>query len=371
MMQIQPDWLTAPWLKAVFAALGPDHVRVVGGAVRDALRGQAVGDVDMATTLTPDGVTARAVAAGLKVVPTGIDHGTVTVVSAGRGVEVTTLRADVATDGRHATVAFTTDWSIDAHRRDFHLNAVYMDAAGQVFDPTGLGVAHARDGRVVFIGDAHARIAEDYLRILRFFRFSARFAAVIDPAGLAAVHAMKDGLLTLSAERVWHELNGLLAVPDAAPTVAVMRRAGVWGIIAPEAARDLPADIPADPVLRLAVMIATENGAELCAKRLKLSRRDATRLVAACGPLRTGDEAALKAHIYRLGAQTVIDRSWVHQPDGATHIRALAQTWPVPKFPLTGRDAAAAGIPAGPEMGAWLQAREEAWIAAGFPEREA
>ena len=232
-------WLEAAATRAVIAALeaagGPGCARFVGGCVRNALIGQPVEDVDIATTLRPE-ETERAIrAAGLKAVPTGLAHGTVTAISGREPFEITTLRRDVSTDGRNATVAFTDDWAEDAGRRDFRLNALYADAGGQVFDPTGEGVADALAGRVVFVGDPATRIREDYLRILRFFRFFAWYGAgEPDPAGLAACAALAPGMSRLSAERVSKELTRLLAAPDPRAAVTAMAATGVLARILPD-----------------------------------------------------------------------------------------------------------------------------------------
>jgi poly(A) polymerase len=234
-------WLTAPATRAVMAALeaagGPDCARFVGGCVRNALIGAPVADIDIATTLKPEETDRAIRAAGLKAVPTGMAHGTVTAVSAHQPFEITTLRRDVTTDGRNATVAFTDDWAEDAARRDFRLNALYADGEGQVFDPTGAGVSDAVAGRIVFVGDPETRIQEDYLRILRFFRFFAWYGrGEPDAAALAACGALAPGMTRLSAERVSKELMTLLAAPDPREAMAAMSAAGVLAQILPEAA---------------------------------------------------------------------------------------------------------------------------------------
>ena len=246
------DWLTRPQTRAVLAALAAKGfaARAVGGAVRNALLGRTVGDIDIATSARPEEVIAAARAAGLAAVPTGIDHGTVTVIADQVPYEVTTLRRDVATDGRHATVAFTDDWEADARRRDFTLNALYCDAEGQVFDPLG-GYPDLVAQRVRFIGDAHERIREDYLRILRFFRFTAEYAAgPPDAAGLAACVSEREGLTRLSAERVRQELLRLLVAPRAAELVRAMQDYGILALVLPAAPR---------PAL-LAVLLPSRRG---------------------------------------------------------------------------------------------------------------
>jgi len=287
-------WMTAPATRAVIAALqaagGPGAARFVGGCVRDALLGRDAPDIDIdvATPLTPDAVVRALEAAGLRAVPTGIEHGTVTAVAHGRPVEITTLRRDVETDGRHAVVAFTEDWGQDAARRDFRLNALYADPDGTLHDPTGCGVDDALTGRVVFVGDPAARIREDYLRVLRFFRFFAHYGrGPADPAAAAACAALRDGLAGLSAERVSKELLKLLAAPDPRPAVRLMETTGVLAVLLPEAGglerfEGLTAlgAAGADPVLRLAALLDGPVG-ETVARRLRLPNRVRDRLAAA------------------------------------------------------------------------------------------
>src|SRR5579862_7309671 len=232
-------WLSHPATRAVIAALeaagGEGCARFVGGCVRNALLRAPVSDIDIATTLTPDVVIKALAEARLKSVPTGIEHGTVTAIAQGRPFEVTTLRRDVETDGRRAVVAFTTDWAEDAQRRDFRLNALYADPAGQLYDPTGGGLADIRAGRIVFVGDAATRIREDALRILRFFRFQAWYGRTEpDAAGLAACAALRDRISHLSAERVSAELLKLLAAEDPRGVVRLMAQSGVLAVVLPE-----------------------------------------------------------------------------------------------------------------------------------------
>lgn len=379
-----PDWLTAPATQAVLDALetagGDGCVRVVGGAVRNALMGRPVDDVDLATRLHPEAVMAALQAAGLKAVPTGLAHGTVTAVSGGRGFEVTTLRRDVATDGRHAEVAFTDDWAEDAARRDFRLNALYADREGRVFDPTGEGVADALAGRVVFVGEPARRIAEDYLRILRFFRFSAWYGqGAPDPVGVAACAAGRDGLPRLSAERVSKELLKLLAAPDPRPVLAAMDEAGVLGVILPEAVVTgrfgRLVESCHDPLLRLAALLP-ENAATAgeVAARLRLSNAQRDRLTAAADqtvPVGPGlAPAALRAALYRLGRETVRDRLTLAEASGLKApetLWALVETWPIPRLPVGGADLARLGVPPGPTTGEILRAFEAGWIADDFP----
>jgi len=377
----RPAFLDDPALIAVLEAL--PEARVVGGAVRDALAGREVADVDLATPRRPQAVMAALKQAGLKAVPTGLDHGTVTAVSGGRGFEVTTLRRDVATDGRRATVAFSEDWEEDAARRDFTINAMSMDRAGQVFDPFG-GRADLAAGRVRFVGDAATRIAEDYLRILRFFRFWARYGTgAPDAEAMAAIRGGVGGLAMLSAERVWSELRRILAAPDPSAAVALMAAAGVLGVVLPEGtevarlSRLVALGAPADPLLRLAALLA--EGADLgaLAARLRLSHAERDRLARLRDPaLRlppdAGAAAIRAALVAAEGAADVAAASWLTQagapddPAAWTALRARIAATPVPVFGLEGRDVVALGIAPGPEVGRLLRLLREEWAADGY-----
>jgi poly(A) polymerase len=376
------DWLTSSASVAVFDALevagGPDCARYVGGCVRNSLVGRPVDDIDVATRLRPEDAMAALKAAGIKVVPTGLAHGTVTAVSERRPYEITTLRRDVETDGRRAVVAFTDDWAEDAARRDFRLNALYADRAGAIFDPTGQGVEDARAGRVVFVGEPARRIEEDYLRILRFFRFYAWYGrAEPDADGLAACAAHAEGISRLSAERVSKELLKLLAAPDPRPAVRAMREAGVLERLFPAVADSAPFEAisaaSGDAGLRLSALLPDDpvQVTEI-ARGLRLPRAMEARLAAAAeGPLDPETEAkTLRAMIYRLGAQAVRDRI---QRGGATTGTSTAQAlalidgWTPPRLPVGGRDLAKLGLEPGPETGRILKAFEADWIAADFP----
>ena len=367
-------WLHDADAQAVCRALAADgsDVFFVGGCVRDALLGVPGADVDLSTPLEPQEVMRRAEAAGLKAVPTGVDHGTVTVVSGGHGFEVTTFRRDVETDGRRAVVAYSTDITDDARRRDFTLNALYATVEGRVVDPLG-GVADCLNRRIRFIEDADQRIQEDYLRILRYFRFHAWYsdpATGFDPDALAAIAANTHGLETLSAERVGSEMLRLLAAPDPAPAVAVMRQTGCLPRILPCAddrllgpVVHLGASVGAspDPILRLAAL-----GGGNVAERWRLSRADARRLndisQAAYGtdPLpevayRKGHDTALAAAVIRAAlAQTPVDAADVGTIKTASNAR----------FPVTAADL----MPdyQGPALGEKLAELETRWIASGF-----
>lgn len=392
---VQP-WMAQPETRRVIDALeargSRGCARFVGGAVRNSLMGLPVDDIDIATTLTPDEVTEALEVAGLKAVPTGMDHGTVTAVSGGHPFEITTLRRDVSTDGRNATVAFTDSWAEDAQRRDFRFNALYADADGQVVDPTGGGVEDARTGRVIFVGDPLTRLREDHLRNLRFFRFHAWYGqGAADPAALAACEALKGMLGGLSAERVQKELLKLLAAPDPRDALRLMVETQILQEILP-AARNFARlermiDIDAtsgwepDPLLRLAALLPDDpKSAATTAERLRLSNAMRDRLVAALGPEPTlnsfmSPRAARRA-IWQAGSAGFADRvrlAWAGSDRTATEpqwraLLALGQTWTVPVFPIGGEVVAAAGVPKGPLIGEVLREVEAWWIDHDFPD---
>ena len=350
-------------LRAVWAAV--PSARVVGGAVRDTLLGAPVADIDLATPQPPAAVMAALTEAGLGAKPTGIAHGTVTAVAAGRGFEITTLRRDLATDGRRAVVAFTEEWRQDAARRDFTINALSMDQAGGVYDYWG-GIADLRAGRVRFVGDPAARIAEDYLRVLRFFRFHARFGRVTpDAATLAAIRDGVPGLARLAPERVWRELRGLLAAPSPAAALAMMRATGVLAAVLPEAVGEAPEK--GDAMVRLAGLIGGAGAAQAAreiAARLRLSGAERDRLAAlVAGPAPAGERQALRAAIATLGREVVLGRLVLAGADAAT--MAMAQSEQVAPFPLRGRDLEALGIGGGRAMGELLREIEAWWLAGG------
>lgn len=378
-------WLTSSATRAVMAALtqagGADCARFVGGCVRNALLDVAVDDIDIATRLTPKQVLEALKVAGLRAIPTGIDHGTVTALSEKLPYEITTLRRDVETDGRYARVAFTTDWAEDAARRDFRLNALYADAAGGVHDPTGHGVEDALSGRIIFVGEARQRIAEDYLRILRFFRFHAWYGrGEADPEAILACRDMAQGIASLSAERVSKELLKLLKADDPRHAVALMQQTGVLSaVLGVKTDLDLfNAMVPlsSDPLLRLSALC--DLGAEpmdLLARRLRLSNAERNRLVEAVREpieLPQTDQQA-RAAIYGLGAEVFRDRvmrRWASGEDATSAQRALdvAKDWARPKLPISGRDLAKWGLRPGPQLGAVLKAFEAGWIADDFPD---
>ena len=377
-------WLESQATQAVMRALeaagGAGCARFVGGCVRNSLLGQPVDDIDIATRLRPDQTMAALKAAGLKAVPTGVEHGTVTGVSERRPYEITTLRRDVETDGRRAVVAFTEDWAEDAARRDFRLNALYADAAGTVFDPTGGGLEDAAAGRIVFVGEAETRIREDYLRILRFFRFYAWYGrGEPDAVGLAACAALKGGMAQLSAERVSKEVLKLLAAPDPRAAVRAMAETGVLAQVLLQA-QPLPlfeamCDLTDDPVMRLSALLPADAAAVTeIAGGLRLSNAVRDRLAAAVadGPAVSPmmSDAEARATIYRLGHRAFEDRlmraSAAGRGDGA-RLRALAADWTPPKMPVGGRDLARLGLAPGPDTGRLLKAFEDGWVADDFP----
>ncbi|WP_341019451.1 CCA tRNA nucleotidyltransferase [Brevundimonas diminuta] len=379
------DWLTADATRAVMAALaaagGADCARFVGGCVRNAVLGAPIDDVDIATVLTPEAVVKALRAAGLKSVPTGMEHGTVTAISERQPFEITTLRRDVSTDGRRATVAFTDDWAEDAARRDFRLNALYADAGGLILDPTGEGYEDALAGRIVFVGEPEQRIREDYLRILRFYRFFAWYGrGAPDAAAVEACTALAEGVEQLSAERVSKELLKLLAAPDPRAAVRLMDQAGVLGRVAPQPESltlfEAMVGVSADPVLRLSALLPDEAEAvRAAALKLRLSNAQRDRLVEAVAERidPAMSEAETRAAIWRAGRQAVEDRlyrAWASGADAGVvqRLLALATAWTPPKLPVGGKDLARLGLQPGPETGRLLKAFEDGWIADDFPD---
>jgi poly(A) polymerase len=383
-------WLEREETRSVFDALTAEGVetRAVGGAVRNTLLGLNVTEIDLATTALPERVIALAAKAGLKAVPTGIDHGTITVVAGRVPFEVTTLRRDVVTFGRRAHVAFTDDWEEDARRRDFTLIALYADRHGRVFDPLG-GLADLLAAHVRFIGDAEARIKEDYLRILRFFRFNAYYGSVpLDRAGLDAVVRLRDGLAQLSAERVGAELRRILIAPRAVSAVealydyglltgllgGVPRLADFERLVAIETALDRAPEA----ALRLGVLaVFVEEDVARLTQRFRLSNAEQADVALAANVRCDGrppDDAEAKAALYRLGTSAFAASmliAWARC--GATTddsdwrgVLALPDRWQAPSFPLRGGDILALGEVKGPEIGEMLRRLEAEWIAGGF-----
>ena len=364
-------WRERPGLIELAQVLGAGEARFVGGCVRDTLLGDAVHDVDIATRHQPQAVVALLKDAGIRAVPTGIAHGTITAVVAGEPVEVTTLRRDVETDGRHALVAFTDDWREDAGRRDFTMNALFADPlTGEVFDWFG-GLDDLAARRVRFIGSPLRRIAEDHLRILRFFRFHARFGDEIDAEGLAACEARANDLMALSRERIAGELLKLLVARSAVAVVALMIDRGILRAVLPEidaagverlrllAAREDAAGVAPDAIRRLAALLPPDD-ADVVGARLKLSNLQRRRLVSASEGV--GDEGP-QALAYRAGPEGAIDRMLLAGADPAAVV-----DWTPPRLPLSGGALVARGLGKGPAVAAALKQVETRWIAEGFPD---
>jgi poly(A) polymerase len=385
-------WMTAPETLAVIAALSPGQARFVGGAVRNALLGLAVVDVDIATPLVPEQVIAHLKAAGIAAIPTGIEHGTITAVVDRKPFEITTLRRDVETDGRHAVVAFSTDWAEDARRRDFTMNALYATDDGTVFDPTG-GVDDLKSGHVRFVGDPVTRIREDYLRILRLFRFHAWYGkGELDSEALRAAAAEKAGLASLSGERIQKEILRLLEAENPMPSLRAMAAAGILAEVLPGALRmerlerlvaiDADNFFGPDPVLRLAAMLPDAETAVRVAERFRLSNAHTARLIDVAGArekiVSYLSIKEVRKILYRLGVARFKDRAFLRwsedpKPSNAIQWRALlamADGWQRPKFPLTGQDVKAAGVPEGPLVGRILGEVEDWWIDSDFTDDE-
>jgi poly(A) polymerase len=388
--RIEPQpWMAAAATRVVLRALeaGGQPARFVGGCVRDALLGRSIGDIDIATAEPPQQVVALLRKRRIKVVPTGIAHGTVTAVARGRAFEITTLRRDVETFGRRARVAFDADWIEDAKRRDFTMNALFLDAAGAVFDCVG-GVADLRAGRVCFVGDPEMRIREDVLRLLRFYRFLAHYGRTPpDAAARAACRQLAPLLPTLSVERVAGETTKLLRAPDPLPSLRLMAEDGVLAAALPEFVRlDLLARLAAlepapDPVRRMAALVRPDAAqAEAFALRLKLSNKSRERLVALAAPPwqvdLAGDARAQRRALHALGAELYRDLVLLAAAEtgagSSASLLRLADAWVDPEFPVRGQDLVAAGLPPGPEIGRLLAALRAWWEEEDFrPDREA
>jgi poly(A) polymerase len=389
--KIEAPWLGEGSVAKLLALLNRDgeEARVVGGAVRNDLLGIAANEIDIATTALPEEVTRRVEAAGGKAVPTGIEHGTVTAILDNHPIEVTTLRQDVETFGRKARVVFGRDWNADAQRRDFTINALSAGPDRVVHDYVG-GLADIEQRRVRFIGEPARRIEEDYLRILRFFRFHAHFGVgAPDADGVRACVRGRSGLEMLSRERVRMEVLKLLSVAHATPTLAVMAESGLLGTVLGGVAqlasfenmakREAALDLKADALRRLGALgVWVEEDAERLGARLRLSNAESERLLALEGWWRIGhtlDAKAARALLYQLGAQSFLDRvlvAWSRSEAGAAdaawqEFATLPARWPVPLFPLKAADFMSLGLVAGPSLGAALRAAEAAWIAADFP----
>jgi poly(A) polymerase len=375
-MKLDPnEWLDRPGIRRLLKALDAKggHARFVGGAVRDFLLGEHPGDLDLATTHPPQDAIRRLESAGIKAVPTGIDHGTITAISSGTVVEVTTLRADVSTDGRRATVAFTDDWKEDAGRRDFTINALYADPfSGELFDYFG-GLDDLKSRTVRFIGEPLQRIAEDHLRILRYFRFHARYGhGDPDPHSLEACTERANDLMALSRERIADELLKLFSLDDPTPTVVLMHERGLFAPVVPEVADvkrltelvevERKAGIPPDPLRRLAALLPQDpETASRVAARLKLSNKAKKRLISAAETSLGLNPHALA---YRIGTESAVDRLLLAGQVGEA---ATVANWAPPRLPVSGGALIARGVPEGPAVARTLRQIEDAWEAAGFP----
>ncbi|MBK6411542.1 CCA tRNA nucleotidyltransferase [Sphingopyxis sp.] len=376
------EWRVRPGLHRISAALNADGgaVKIVGGAVRDTLLGLAATDIDLATTLVPQEVTRRLEAADIKVIPTGIAHGTVTAIASGDHHEITTLRHDLETDGRRAMVAFASDWRDDAARRDFTINALYADPETGAVDDFFGGIDDLNAGCVRFIGDAATRIAEDHLRILRFYRFAARFGrGALDAVSHAAVIAARQSLKSLSRERIADELTKILALPDPRAIVAQMAADGIFAVMLPELdpgcsvtldrllANEQAAGVAAAAYRRLAALLPADPArAEQVASRLRLSTRQRKYLAAVAGH-RDDVARPIRQLAHAIGVDTARD---VHLIAGkAAAVRDLAG-WEVPQLPVKGGDIVARGIAVGPEVARILKDVEAAWVAEDFPDAD-
>ena len=399
MTTINPEqfsWMREAGAAAIFAALPAGSVRFVGGCIRNTLMGREVSDIDLATQLPPADVAAALDAAKIRYVPTGLDHGTVTAVFDGKPYEITSLRKDVQTDGRRAVVSFTTDWAEDAQRRDLTFNALYADYDGQIYDPTGQGLEDLKARRFRFVGDADERVKEDYLRILRFFRFLAWYGrdsqgnlSKPDASALKACRENANGLKKLSAERVWSELKKLLLAPDPSRTLRIMLTHDVLETLLPEAsnveglelltALEQREAIKPDPMLRLMVLSTREPlPMALLTKRLKMSNAEKARLIqwaTDATPLDpNGDDRAKRIAVYTAGKQVVMDRARLRAAGAEDPITSsrwmslvdLAMGWTPPEFPLTGKDLIKAGETPGEAMGKKLDALKALWVRSGF-----
>lgn len=372
----EADWTRREDLAALVAALGAENIRWVGGAVRDTLLGDPVKDIDAATPLLPKQVIEACGASDIRTVPTGIEHGTLTALLDHGPVEVTTLRHDVSTDGRRATVAFAQDWRDDAARRDFTINALYADPRTlELHDYFG-GLADLQERRVRFIGDAHQRIREDHLRILRYYRFQARFGSALDSTAEDACAELAPTMKGLSRERVAMELLAILALPDPAPTIARMHTRGVLPVILPEAGKSQVAalerliaaerrcDTAGTALVRLAALLPpVEAVADSVAARLRLSKKD-RELLTCLAERAPGDGEAPKALAYASGPGCAAGRLLLTGADPR-----VLDGWAIPELPLKGGEIVQRGL-AGPEVSRALRAVEARWIAEGFPGRD-
>lgn len=384
-------WMTGEDVSRLFAALPSGSLRFVGGCVRNALLGEAVRDIDLACQLDPKDVQSALKAADIKTVPTGIEHGTVTAIVNKKPFEITSLRKDVETDGRRAVVSFTQDWAEDAQRRDFTINALYADRDGTVFDPTERGLSDIEKRTLHFVGDADARVQEDYLRILRFFRFLAWYGgkSKVEAAALKACRENRQGLKKISAERIWTEFKRLLEAPDPSRALRIMLTNDILDMLLPEAsnveglekliALETREDLAPDPLLRLMAMSARDEFAlaGLC-KRLKSSKAERSRILGWAGDRTSfdpnGDARDKKIALYNAGQSIALDRILLRAAGEEDPVIAsrwvglhdFAKDWDIPEFPLKGRDLKTAGLKDGPEMGKKLTALRALWVRSGF-----
>ncbi len=391
--KIEPQqWMKAPETVAVMDALGEGKALFVGGCVRNTLLMREVEDIDIATVWTPEEATEKLESAGIKVVPTGIEHGTVTAVSGGKGFEITTLRKDVETDGRRAVVAFTDDWAEDAQRRDFTMNTLLADCEGNIFDPTGKGLADLRARKVVFVGNPTARIAEDYLRILRLFRFHAMYGeGEIEAQALAACKAAADKISTLSTERITQEFFKIMAVDKPKDILGIMFYNNILsGFSYPEYDPELMGHfcefqkrygliaLPSRLFVLAGMQVSNISAMEKILLFPKVFRKDIEALSKVLEMDDLGVEQAVKVAVYRYGrvatAQALILEVVLDRVVNGFAPKALEviQSWDVPNLPISGEDLIKAGIPEGPELGQKLSEIEEWWIGEEFtPNHEA
>ena len=369
-----------------------ESTRFVGGCVRNALLGSVVSDIDIATQIQPDEVCRVLEDAGVTVHKTGFEHGTITAVTAGSSFEITTLRKDVSTDGRRATVSFTDDWLEDASRRDFRLNALYAEANGRVLDPLKHGLDDLRDRRIVFIGEPRERIAEDYLRIMRFFRFYASYGrGEPDQAGLLACSEGSEGLFQISAERIWVELKKMMSASDPRRAMEAMAQTGVLEVVLPDnwgltlfnqvVGTDLAHQLKPDPIVRLMALHSKDPDLmERLANDLRMSNAERRRLIAVSEDqtvmAREMSEHEFRVSLYRLGEQTMRDRArltWAARPDIASdsywmNFLTAIDRWKRPAFPICGEDVVALGVKPGPQIGDILRELESWWVDNDFPD---
>jgi poly(A) polymerase len=404
-MKIIADFMKCPDVEQLFSTLegvgGKGCVRFVGGCIRNALLGIAVNDIDMATSLLPDEVEAALSAQNVKTIPVGKAHGTIGAIINSRLYEITTLRLDAKTDGRHAEVAFTSDWNQDALRRDFTINALSADIDGTVYDPTGQGLADIETRTVRFIGDPKARIAEDYLRILRFYRFSAQLSVNIDFESSAACGEMKNGLLRLSAERVWQEIQKILTADDPSEVTLIMWQQGLLGVLMPM----VSAEAFNKAIFRTACILSDESLLRFAAllrsmgvndkleivkisAHLRLSKTQAKRIALALGLYnlvqtlqinidkkpKNSDVIQVKKWLYEYGNQALMDAILLEA--ATTKYRRALNEWlgvaqqAKPLFKLKGRDLIKRGFAPGPKIKALLSQIELQWIESGFNDEE-